>query len=169
MDPSIRRHHRYTLTVIWTGNRGEGTRSYAGYSRDHQVSAAGKPPLQGSSDPAFRGDPGRWSPEELLVAALSQCHMLSYLHVCSAAGIVVTAYEDTPEGVMAERRDGAGEFTEVVLRPRVTLEDWSRAAEAQALHERAHELCFIARSVNFPVRVEPAPASHPAPAAAPPT
>jgi organic hydroperoxide reductase OsmC/OhrA len=150
----LRREHRYRLTVTWTGNRGEGTRSYTAYSRDHEVGAEGKPALLGSSDPAFRGDPARWSPEELLVAALSQCHMLSYLHLCSAAGVVVTGYVDTPEAVMAENRDGSGEFVRATLRPQVTLADPARAEQAAGLHHRAHDLCFIARSVNFPVEVE---------------
>ncbi|MGA8015273.1 MAG: OsmC family protein [Candidatus Dormiibacterota bacterium] len=154
MVETVRREHRYRLSVTWTGNRGEGTRSYTAYSRDHEVSAEGKAALLGSSDPAFRGDPTRWSPEELLVAALSQCHMLWYLHLCSAAGIVVTAYEDSPEGVLDENRDGSGQFVRTILRPRITLADPGRAAQAAGLHSRAHELCFIARSVNFPVEVE---------------
>jgi organic hydroperoxide reductase OsmC/OhrA len=154
MIETVRREHRYQLRVTWTGNRGEGTRSYTAYSRDHEVSAEGKPALLGSSDPGFRGDPTRWSPEELMVAALSQCHMLWYLHLCSAAGIVVTAYEDSPEGLLAENRDGSGQFVRTTLRPRVTLADPDRAAQAAGLHGRAHELCFIARSVNFPVEVE---------------
>ena len=154
--PAVRRTHRYRLTVTWTGNLGEGTRTYRGYSRDHEAGGVGKPVIPGSSDPAFRGDPARWSPEELLVAALSECHMLVHLHLCATAGIAVIAYADSPEGVMAEHADGSGEFTEVTLRPRVTLEDPSRDAEARGLHARAHELCFIARSVSFPVRCEPA-------------
>lgn len=151
----VRRTHRYRVAVTWTGNRGEGTRSYRSYSRDHEVSGDRKPAIAGSSDPAFRGDPVRWSPEDLMVAALAQCHMLWFLHLCAAAGIVVTAYADGPEGVLAEHPDGSGEFTEVTLHPRVTLEDPSRDAEARGLHERAHELCFIARSVSFPVHCAP--------------
>lgn len=153
-DP-VRRSHRYAVTVTWTGNRGTGTSGYRDYSRDHEVTAGGKPPLLGSSEAVFRGDAARWSPEELLVSALSQCHMLWYLHLAVEAGIVVTAYRDGVEGTLAEHPDGSGEFTEVILRPQVTLEDADRAAEAVALHEPAHRLCFIARSVNFPVRCEP--------------
>lgn len=152
---AVRRRHRYAVTVTWTGNRGTGTSGYRDYSRDHELRAGDKPVLAGSSDRTFRGDPARWNPEELLVAALSQCHMLAYLHLSADARIVVTAYADAAEGTMAEHPDGSGEFTEVVLRPRVTLADPSRAGEAAGLHERAHELCFIARSVNFPVRCEP--------------
>jgi organic hydroperoxide reductase OsmC/OhrA len=152
---AVRRTHRYAVRVIWTGNRGTGTSGYRDYGRDHEVTADGKPLLAGSSDPLFRGDPERWNPEELLVAALSQCHLLAYLHLCAGAGIVVTTYADAAEGRMVEHPDGSGEFTEAVLRPQVGLADPSRAAEAAALHERAHELCFIARSVNFPVRCEP--------------
>ena len=79
--------HRYDVTVTWTGNDGEGTKSYRSYRRDHDVDAPGRPTVPGSSDPAFRGDPSRWNPEQLLVAALSQCHMLSYLHQCAANGV----------------------------------------------------------------------------------
>ncbi|OLT19402.1 peroxiredoxin [Actinomadura sp. CNU-125] len=150
--------HRYEVSVAWTGNTGTGTSSYRAFERAHEIRAEGKPPIAGSADPAFRGDPARWNPEELLVASLSECHMLWFLHLCAAAGVVVTAYTDDPIGTMAETAGGGGRFEEVVLRPRVTLADPARAAETAALHERAHELCFIANSVNFPVRHEPADA-----------
>lgn len=147
--------HRYEVTVTWTGDRGEGTSGYRAYSRAHEVGAAGKAPIEGSSDPAFRGDPQRWNPEELLVASLSQCHMLWYLHLCAAAGVVVTGYVDRPLGTMAETVDGGGHFVEVVLRPEVTVAAAEMADRAVALHEQAHRLCFVANSVNFPVRHEP--------------
>ncbi|MQA82002.1 MAG: OsmC family peroxiredoxin [Streptosporangiales bacterium] len=148
--------HEYDVTVTWTGNRGTGTSGYRAYGRDHEVVVAGLPLLRGSSDPAFRGDADRWNPEQLLVAALSQCHLLSYLHVAADAGVVVTAYEDDAHGVMTQTSDGGGHFTEVVLRPRVTVADESMVDRATALHDRAHELCFIASSMNFPVRHDPA-------------
>lgn len=149
------RTHRYRLTVRWTGDTGAGTSDYRGYRRDHEVLAPDKPPLLGSSDPAFRGDPRRWSPEELLLAALAQCHMLWYLHLASTHGVVVLAYTDDPEATMDEHADGSGEFTEAVLRPAVTVADPAMVETATALHEHAHRLCFIARSVAFPVRHEP--------------
>jgi len=149
------RSHRYRVTVTWTGNRGDGTASFRGYGRDHAITAQGKPPIAGSSDPAFRGDPARWNPEELLVASLSACHKLWYLGLCAQAGVVVTAYEDEVEGEMAEEAGGAGQFTAVTLRPRVTIAAGSDAALALALHHKAHAMCFIARSVNFPVGCEP--------------
>ncbi len=149
------RLHHYPVRVVWTGNTGAGTAGYRGYARDHVIAAAGKPPIAGSSDPAFRGDPARWNPEELLVASLSACHKLWFLGLCAGAGVVVTAYEDAAEGVMTEQADGAGQFVEVVLRPRVALAGASDAGAIAALHERAHAMCFIARSVNFPVRVLP--------------
>lgn len=149
------RAHHYATTVTWTGNRGEGTRSYRGYGRDHVIEAAGKPPIEGSSDPAFRGDAACWNPEETLVASLSACHMLWYLHVAATAGIVVTAYTDAAEGTMAEDADGGGHFTAVTLRPRVTIAAGGDPAHAAALHEEAHAKCFIARSVNFPVGCAP--------------
>ncbi len=150
------RSHHFEVLNRWTGNLGEGTRAYSSYSRDHEISGASKSAaIPGSSDPAFRGDPERYSPEELLVGALSTCHMLSMLHLCSAAGIVVTEYSDHASGAMAQHTDGAGEFTGVTLRPRMAITDAARIPEAMALHERAHELCFIARSVNFAVHCEP--------------
>lgn len=148
------RTHSYELTVTWTGNRGTGTSDYRAFARDHEVTAADPPVLLGSSDPAFRGDKTRWNPEQLLVAALSQCHMLWFLHLCADAGIVVTAYVDRPVGTMTQTPDGGGHFTEVVLHPEATLSDNSRRDDLAALHERAHELCFIANSVNFPVTIE---------------
>jgi organic hydroperoxide reductase OsmC/OhrA len=148
------REHRYQVTVTWTGNLGEGTAGYRSYSRAHEVAGEGKPMLPGSSDPAFRGDARRWNPEELLVAALSQCHMLWFLHLCAANGIAVTSYADDAHGTMAEDSDGGGEFTTVNLRPRAAITDPGQAAKALELHE-AHRLCFIARSVNFPVTCEP--------------
>jgi organic hydroperoxide reductase OsmC/OhrA len=151
----VRRTHRYDLTVSWTGNRGGGTSGYRDYGRDHDVAAEGRPVIEGSSDPVFRGDKTRWNPELELVAALSQCHMLSYLHVCVTEGIVVTAYRDEPYGVMAETTDGGGHFTEVVLRPRVTVAAADMADKAQRLHEAASKKCFIASSVNFPVLHQP--------------
>jgi organic hydroperoxide reductase OsmC/OhrA len=148
------RTHVYAATVTWTGNTGQGTASYRSYSRDHVVALPGKAPIAGSSDPAFRGDPARANPEELLVASLSSCHMLWALHLACEAGLVVDSYEDEAEGEMVEDGDGGGHFTRVVLRPRVTLSAGDAARLAQ-VHERAHALCFIARSVNFPVLCEP--------------
>ncbi len=143
--------HSYKLTVRWTGNTGTGTDSYRSYERSHTISIDGKPDISGSSDPAFRGDKTKHNPEEMLLSALSTCHMLSYLHVCVVAGVVVTAYEDEATGVMRETPDGGGHFTEVTLHPVVTIADASMADLANELHEKASKLCFIANSVNFPV------------------
>jgi organic hydroperoxide reductase OsmC/OhrA len=140
--------------VRWTGDLGTGTSGYRAYKRDHEISAPGKPVIPGSSDPTFRGDPARYNPEEMLVATLSTCHMLWYLHLCAEAGIVVTAYTDEPRGWMSEAEDGGGSFTEVALRPRVRVTSGADPEKAKELHERAHHLCFIARSVNFPVTCE---------------
>lgn len=142
----------YSLTLRWTGNRGDGTTNYRSYSRDHELSSPGKPVLFGSSDPAFRGDPDRWSPEELLVAALSQCHLLWYLHLASVAGVVVLDYSDEPIGTMTHSPDGGGQFSEVLLRPLVTVADASMLERAQTVHAEANRLCFIARSMNFEVK-----------------
>ena len=148
------KEHRYTTNVTWTGNIGDGTRAYRGYRRDHVIVAEGKPEIAASSDPSFRGDPSRYNPEELLVASLSSCHMLWYLHLCSVNNINVTVYEDAAEGVMAEREDGSGEFVRVTLKPRVTIAAGS-PDQALALHHDAHKMCFIANSVKFPVGVAP--------------
>src|SRR5437879_4557470 len=147
--------HRYRANVVWTGNLGAGTKSYGAYDRGYEVRCAGKAPIIGSSDPAFRGDPSMHNPEELLVASVSACHMLWYLHLAAEAKVVVCAYEDAVEGTMTEAAGGAGRFTEMILRPRVTLARGGDPALAQRLHGTAHEKCFIANSVNFPIRVEP--------------
>jgi organic hydroperoxide reductase OsmC/OhrA len=149
------REHRYAVSVSWTGNLGIGTSGYRDYSRDYDISAEDKPAIRGSSDPAFRGDRSRWNPEELLVASLSACHKLWYLHLAADAGIVVTAYVDHAEGVMETTAAGSGRFKSVVLRPVVTVTAGSDVERARALHEPAHEKCFIANSVNFPVECEP--------------
>lgn len=147
--------HHYSVSLHWTGNRGEGTASYRGYGRDHVVRAAGLPDLAGTADPTFHGDKDRWNPEQLLLTALSQCHMLSYLHIAVKNGIVVTAYDDDAEGTLRLNRDGSGEFTSVTLRPRIVIADPEQSELAQRLHADANKVCFIARSVNFPVLHEP--------------
>ncbi|GAA1193742.1 OsmC family protein [Mycolicibacterium alvei] len=144
--------------MTWTGNTGSGTSGYRDYAREHDVTGVdtpGKPTLLGSADPAFRGDSQRWNPEELLVVSLSQCHMLWYLALCAREGIIVTAYTDRPAGTMSENAEGSGVFTDVTLRPQVTITDGERVGEATDLHHEAHRMCFIANSVNFPVAAEP--------------
>jgi organic hydroperoxide reductase OsmC/OhrA len=146
--------HEYNVQVDWSGNDGEGTRTYAGYRRDHTISFPGKPPLAGSSDPHFRGDAQRYNPEEFLVAALSSCHMLTYLHLCANHGVVVSAYSDKAHGVMTLQADGTGAFSAVTLRPEVTVKRGSDPGLARRLHDEAHHTCWIANSVNFAVSVE---------------
>jgi organic hydroperoxide reductase OsmC/OhrA len=149
------REHRYATSLTWTGNRGTGTSGYRDYDRSLESLAEGRPVLLGSSDRVFRGDEERWNPELLLVAALSQCHLLSYLHCCASAGVVVIAYRDEASGVMIEDGRGGGSFSEVVLRPRVTVAEEEMVDEARSQHHLAAERCFIAASVAFPVRHEP--------------
>ena len=148
------KQHHYEVRTAWTGNLGEGTKSYKGYSRNHEIRAEGKPAVPGSSDPHFRGDASRYNPEELLVASLSTCHMLWYLHLCAESGVVVEEYTDSASGVMEERPDGSGAFVEVMLRPSVVVSSESDREKALALHAEAHHKCFIANSVNFAVRHE---------------
>ena len=147
------RDHHYEIITSWSGAAAGPTTDYKSYSREYRFHAGDKPEQRGSADPAFHGDPALYNPEELLVAALSSCHMLSYLALCALQGVQVVAYEDKASGTMAESH-GAGAFTEVVLHPQVTIAKGGDRAKAAALHEKAHEICFIAASVNFPVRHE---------------
>jgi organic hydroperoxide reductase OsmC/OhrA len=151
----LNRTHIYRPVVEWTGNTGSGTADYRGYDRAHVISAAGKADILGSSDPAFRGDVSRWSPEDLFVVAVSACHKLWYLHLCADAGVVVVGYRDDPVGTMIEDADGSGRFTSVVLRPAVKVAAGSAQAKAISLHHDAHRMCFIANSVSCPISVEP--------------
>jgi organic hydroperoxide reductase OsmC/OhrA len=143
--------HRYATTLTWTGNTGAGTASYRGYERAHQVAVDGKPAILGSSDPSFRGDPTRWNPEELLLASISSCHQLWYLHLCAAAGVVVTAYRDEATATMVEDETGGGRFESATLRPHVTIAAGCDPDKAMALHHEANARCFVANSLNFPV------------------
>ncbi|MDA8777229.1 OsmC family protein [Pontimonas sp.] len=148
------KRHSYELHNEWVGNQGTGTSGYKAYSRAHVISAQGKPDIEGSSDSTFHGDVTRWNPEEMLIAALSQCHMLSFLHVAQAAGVVVVSYRDTATGVLQTSPDGSGAITEVTLRPDIEISRGDKDS-VPSLHHRARELCFIANSVNFPVAHEP--------------
>lgn len=143
--------HSYTLKTTWTGNTGEGTAAYRSYERSHTIEIPGKPDLYGSADPTFRGDKSRHNPEDLLLAALSACHMMSFLHVCVTEKIVVTAYEDNATGEMQVNSDGSGHFISVTLHPIVTISPSETNVDLDELHHRAQKLCFIANSVNFPV------------------
>jgi organic hydroperoxide reductase OsmC/OhrA len=149
----VAREHHFAARLTWSGAAQGATSSYEAYSRAFRAEVEGKPPLDGSADPTFRGDPSRYNPEDLLVVSLAACHMLSYLHLCASAGIEVVAYEDRATGTMAIK-DRRMRFTDVLLAPRVTIAKGDRA-KAIALHEEAHAARFIASSVNFPVRHEP--------------
>jgi len=149
------REHRYDVTVEWTGNRGAGTESYRAYGREHLISAEGKPPILGSSDPAFRGDADRWNPEQLLVAAVSACHKLWYLHLASEAGISVLAYRDEAIGKMVEDAKAGDRITEVILRPHVTIRATDDADLALRVHHDVPARCAIANSVTCVIRHEP--------------
>lgn len=152
---AMAKQHTYTLTTKWTGNTGTGTSGYRAYERSHVIKADHKPDIPGSSDPSFRGDKTRYNPEELLVASLSTCHMLWYLHLCAEAGVIVVDYVDNATGTMLETADGGGYFSEVTLHPVVVLAETSMIETANELHHRANKLCFIANSCNFPVHHKP--------------
>ncbi len=148
------KNHYYKSRTLWTGNQGTGTAAYDGYSRDFETSIEAKGRILGSSDPHFRGDGTRWNPEDMMVSAVSSCHMLWYLHLCAVAGVIVMSYIDEAEGVMVEEAQG-GHFTKVTLRPNITITKDSPMDIAEKLHEDAHELCFIANSVNFEIEIKP--------------
>ncbi|MEO6454623.1 MAG: OsmC family protein [Ginsengibacter sp.] len=147
--------HNYNLILKWTGNKGTGTSNYRAYERSHTIIIDHKAELLASSDPVFRGDKTRHNPEELLLAALSSCHLLSYLHLCAVAGVIVVDYIDNAAGIMVETPNGGGHFTEVTLNPYVTVTENLMIEKANELHTKANELCFIANSVNFPVYHKP--------------
>ncbi len=148
------KQHNYSLIVNWTGNKGEGTYGYKSYERSHEIIVDRKAIINGSSDPEFLGDKTKHNPEDLLLASISSCHMLWYLHLCSDAGIVITSYTDNAKGIMEETLDAGGRFTEVVLYPIITLKNIDQKEEANTLHTKANELCFIANSLNFKVKHE---------------
>lgn len=143
--------HQYNLTIKWTGNTGSGTSAYRAYDRSHVILSENKVEIEASSDPAFLGDKTKYNPEELLVASLSSCHMLWYLHLCAQSGIIVVDYTDTATGIMIETSNGGGKFQEVTLNPIVTVKEESMKEVAQSLHQKAKKFCFIANSINFPV------------------
>ena len=150
-DAHMNREHHYRAHLIWDGNRGDGTATYGGYGRQYRVVIDGKPELHGTADVAFRGEADKLNPEDLFIAAISSCHMLSYLALCAKHGIRVVAYEDEATGTMKEDGAGGGRFEEVVLQPSVTITDANDADRAMQLHERAHALCFIANSCSVPI------------------
>jgi organic hydroperoxide reductase OsmC/OhrA len=156
----MEKQHSYKATIKWTGNKGTGTDSYSSYERSHEIIIENKMDILGSSDPAFRGDKTKHNPEELLLSSLSSCHMLWYLHLCAEEGIVVTDYIDTATGTMVETSNGGGKFIEVTLNPSVIVTDEQMVVKANALHKKANELCFIANSVNFPVKHHPTTSIH---------
>jgi organic hydroperoxide reductase OsmC/OhrA len=149
------KQHTYKATIKWMGNKGTGTNDYREYERSHSVFIDGKPEIPASSDAPFRGDVSKHNPEDFLMSALSSCHMLWYLHLCADAGVVVMGYTDNATGVMVEVATGGGHFTEVMLNPVVTVTNSSMIEKANALHDKAHEKCFIANSVNFKVAHNP--------------
>lgn len=147
--------HNYKITAEWTGNKGDGTKNVRTYDRSHTVTVEGKPALLLTTDNAAVGDPSKLNPEDLLVSAISSCHMLSYLYVCSLEGIVITSYIDHSTGIMIEKASGGGSFKEVTLNPTFTVADESMIEKAMELHHKAHEICYIANSVNFEVTCHP--------------
>jgi organic hydroperoxide reductase OsmC/OhrA len=147
--------HNFEARIVWTGNRGEGTRRYRGYDRSWRIDTPGKPPIECSNDPTIGGDPTKPNPEDLLLASLSACHMLWFLHLASNAGILVRGYEDTPLGIGETGPRGEGRYVRAILRPAITVERGTDLERANSLHAEVHTYCFIARSVSFPIECEP--------------
>lgn len=150
----MNKSHHYAIKLVWTGNNGEGTSTYRSYDRSYTISAENKHALNGSADPMFRGDKAKYNPEDLLVCALSSCHLLTYLHLCASNGIVVTSYEDAAVGTMSEDETRGGFFSGVTLKISMRITDLSKKDLAMELHHQANKLCFIANSVNFEVKHE---------------
>lgn len=149
------KQHDFPARIVWTGNRGTGTSGYQAYDRTWDLALPGRAVVHCSNDPQLGGDPTKYNPEELLITALASCHMLWYLHLCSDAGVTVLSYEDNPVGIGECEPSGRGRFLEAVLRPTITISADSDPEVASGLHGKIHDFCFIARSVNFPVRHEP--------------
>ncbi|XUU60828.1 OsmC family protein [Erythrobacter sp. HA6-11] len=147
--------HTFPSRIVWTGNTGRGTQSYKSYERTWDIAMPGVLPVACSNDPRLGGDPSKPNPEDLLISALAACHMLWYLHLASEAGVVVQAYEDCPQGIGRSESDGSGRFVAAILRPKITLAPGTDLDRARAIHGEIHKVCFIARSVNFPIEIEP--------------
>ncbi len=151
---STKKEHRYKINNTWTGNHGLGTKNYKSYERSYEIISGNKKIIQGSSDPAFQGDPTLYNPEELFLASIASCHMLWFLHLCSVNNVIVISYTDNAEGSMEENKNGSGQFSEVILRPKITVKDLQMVELANQLHEKANKMCFIANSCNFPIKHE---------------
>lgn len=149
------KEHQYKTNLVWAGNKGSGTMDYRSYDRDFVVSIENKAPISGSSDSVFLGDKTKYNPEDLLLASVSSCHMLWYLHLCSKNEIVVMEYKDNAIGTMVENADGSGHFASILLQPEVLISKKEQIELANALHEEANKMCFIANSLNFPVKHKP--------------
>jgi len=147
--------HKFNTDLQWQGNTGHGTTNYKAYKRNYTILAKNKPKIEGSADPVFLGDGTKYNPEELFVASASACHMLWYLHLCADAGVIVTHYDDNAEGIMVEKANGSGKFTEIILHPVVIVKKKAMLKKALELHDKAGQMCFIANSCNFPIGHKP--------------
>lgn len=145
--------HAYNATVTWRGDNGQGTTDYKAYGRDHDIAVEGKPTIAGSADAAFRGDPRRWNPEDSLLGSISACHMLWFLHLATEAGWIVRSYVDNASAEMQINPDGSGQFVSATLRPEVEISNGDTSL-SDDIHHRAHQMCFIARSLNFAIDCE---------------
>jgi organic hydroperoxide reductase OsmC/OhrA len=151
----MQKEHHYALKITWTGNKGTGTSHYSAYERKHLIEIINKEAIEASSDTPFRGDGSKHNPEDFLLASLSSCHMLWYLHLCADAGIIVIAYTDEPSGTLSLHENGSGSFTNVILKPKITVKNKEMVENAKLLHDKANRMCFIANSINFKVHHQP--------------
>jgi organic hydroperoxide reductase OsmC/OhrA len=147
------KHHQYKLKIEWTGNNGNGTEKYDKYRRDFTIHFENKAPVFASADSIFRGDPSKLNPEEMLLSAISSCHMLWFLHECADHGIKLIEYTDTPEAVLEIVPGNGGRFTEATLTPEIVLESFDGKINILELYELAAKKCFIANSCNFPIKI----------------
>jgi organic hydroperoxide reductase OsmC/OhrA len=147
--PVMSQHH---ATIAW--ERAGRDFDYESYSRNHTWDFECGTEVVASAASAFRGDPGKVNPEDAYVAALSSCHMLTFLAIAARTGIVVERYYDAAVGYLERNEDGKLAMTRVVLRPEVTFQAPVPASDLAQMHERAHEDCFIASSVRTLVTVE---------------
>lgn len=150
----MKQEHTYTTRIVWTGDRGEGTTHYHSYDRTWNIAIPGKPVIECSNDPLLGGDPSRPNPEDLLISALSACHMLWYLHLASQAEMIVRGYTDQPVAIGETEPDGAGRFLKATLRPHIIVAPGTNLKTADELHPQIHQFCYIARSVCFPIEYQ---------------
>ena len=139
--------HVFKANLDWLFSEKEA----ATLTKSHTITINDKPVLNVSAAKAFKGDPALYNPEDLLLSSVVSCHMMSYLYVCKQNDIEVVSYTDKAEATLEVLADGSGRFTVIKLNPKVRITNKDKIVEAQSLHKKANQLCFIANSCNFPI------------------